>query len=78
MIVQLEKTADHISDWIKEYADNAGIKSLIVGLSGGIDSALVALLCKQTLIPTICVGLPCDSSSVASNADAFAKEFGGF
>lgn len=75
-IVDLEKTANHISNWIKEYANKAGIKTLVLGLSGGVDSALVALLCKRTGLPLLCVNMPCHSSDSAYNrAKAFADEY---
>lgn len=47
-----------ISDWIKSYCDNNNIKALVVGISGGIDSALVSTLCCFTGIRTIIVSLP--------------------
>ncbi len=75
-ITNLERTEKYIVKWIKDYAKNAGIKTLIVGLSGGIDSALVALLCKKTRIPTLCVNMPCHSSSFSyDRARSFAEEF---
>lgn len=75
-ILDCKKTANHISNWIKSYADNAGIQTLVLGLSGGIDSALVALLCKMTGKPLVCVNMPCHSSSSAFlRAEAFSKEF---
>ena len=37
--VELKK---RIVSWIKDYADSNGIKSLVVGVSGGIDSAVVS------------------------------------
>lgn len=72
MIIDLSKTEQYIIDWIKNYASAAGIKTLIVGLSGGVDSALVALLCTKTSIPTVCVAMPCHSSTSSLNR---AKEF---
>lgn len=75
MIKDLERTEKHIVNWIKEYAENAGIQALVVGLSGGIDSALTALLCKKTGIPTVCVALPCHSSGFSlERAKKFAVE----
>lgn len=75
-IVDCKKTSDHISNWIKGYATKAGIKTLVLGLSGGIDSALVALLCKQTGLPLICVNMPCHSSDTAwLRSEAFAKDY---
>jgi NAD+ synthase len=50
--------SNRITAWIKDYADSAGIKSLVVGVSGGIDSAVVSTLCAQTGIHTIAVSLP--------------------
>ena len=49
-----------VSDWIKKYATNAGVESLIVGVSGGIDSALVSTLCAMTGMKTIVVSMPID------------------
>lgn len=47
-----------ISNWIKEYAETNGIKSLVIGVSGGIDSALVSYLCALTGIKTYVVSMP--------------------
>ncbi len=76
-ILDAKKTADYISSWIKNYSDKAGLSSLIVGLSGGIDSALVALLCKKTGKQVLCINMPCHSSDSAyERANNFAQEFG--
>jgi NAD+ synthase len=76
-ILDYKKTANHITNWIKDYATKAGVKTLILGLSGGIDSALVALLCKRTGLPLLCVNMPCHSSNSAyERANKFASEFG--
>lgn len=50
--------SERITQWIKHYAESAGIKSLVIGVSGGIDSAVVSTLCAQTGIHTIAVALP--------------------
>ncbi len=65
MIKNHKETADYICAWIKDYATKARAKTLVLGLSGGIDSALCALLCKRTGIPLVCVNMPCHSSSSA-------------
>lgn len=75
-IVDLEKTANYISSWIKDYATSRGIQTLVLGLSGGVDSALVALLCKRTNLPLLCVNMPCHSSfSAFDRAFAFADDY---
>jgi NAD+ synthase len=49
---------DRITDWIRDYADQAGMKSLVVGISGGIDSAVVSALCARTGLHTVAVTMP--------------------
>lgn len=52
------KVAEHIVEWLKEYAENAKVKGFVVGISGGIDSAVTSTLCAKTGLPTLCVELP--------------------
>ena len=47
-----------IVNWIKDYADKNRIQSLVVGVSGGIDSAVVSTLCAETKLPTFPLGMP--------------------
>ena len=47
-----------ISDWIKQYAKDNKRKTLVVGISGGIDSSVVSTLCAMTKMPTIAVSMP--------------------
>jgi NAD+ synthase len=49
---------DRITTWIKDYATTAGMKSLVVGISGGIDSAVVSALCARTGLNTLAVTMP--------------------
>lgn len=49
---------DQITAWIKEYAQQANMKSLVVGISGGIDSAVVSALCARTGLDVIAVTMP--------------------
>ena len=44
---------DRIVNWIKDYATKSNKTSLVVGVSGGIDSAVVSTLCAKTDIKTI-------------------------
>ena len=47
-----------IVNWIKTYAKENKRKTLVVGISGGIDSAVVSTLCAMTKLPTIAVSMP--------------------
>jgi NAD+ synthase len=49
---------DQITAWIKNYADEANIKSLVVGISGGIDSAVVSALCARTGLNVFAATMP--------------------
>src|SRR6187401_169658 len=54
--------ADSIASWLRERASSAGSRGFVFGLSGGIDSAVVARLC-QMATPQRVVGvlMPCYS-----------------
>ena len=47
-----------ISDWISDYAKKNGIKQLVIGVSGGIDSAVTSTLAAETGLPTVVVSMP--------------------
>ena len=47
-----------ISNWILEYAEKNNISTLVVGVSGGIDSAVTSTLCAKTGLRTIVVNMP--------------------
>ena len=48
----------HITKWIKTYATKNKISTLVVGISGGIDSSVVSALCAETGLNTIVVQMP--------------------
>ena len=56
--MKTEKVAEHIIKWLKDYAENAKVKGFVIGISGGIDSALTSTLCAKTGFPTLCVEMP--------------------
>lgn len=56
--MQIEKVADHIINWLKDYATKANMKGFVLGVSGGIDSAVVSTLCAKTGLPTLCLEMP--------------------
>lgn len=56
--IPVEKVNNHIVNWLKRYAENAKVNGFVVGISGGIDSALTSTLCAQTGLETLCVEMP--------------------
>jgi len=56
--MQTEKVTKHIVKWLKDYATNAKIKGFVIGVSGGIDSAVTSTLCAETGLPLLCLEMP--------------------
>lgn len=56
--IQVEKVNEHIVSWLKTYANNAKVSGFVVGISGGVDSAVTSTLCAQTGLPTLCIEMP--------------------
>jgi NAD+ synthase len=50
-----KKVAEFISGWLKDYAGKANSNGYIIGISGGIDSAVTSLLCAQTGLKVLCL-----------------------
>jgi NAD+ synthase len=53
-----KKQINHIVKWIRSYARKNRIDTLVVGVSGGIDSAVVSTLCARTGLYVIAVSMP--------------------
>lgn len=56
--IQVEKVNLHIVNWLKEYAAKSKVNGFVVGISGGVDSAVTSTLCAQTGLTTLCVEMP--------------------
>jgi NAD+ synthase len=56
--MQKRKVIEHITDWLRNYAVKSNQKGYIIGISGGIDSALTSTLCAKTGLDVIIVTLP--------------------
>ncbi|MEC4051515.1 NAD(+) synthase [Myroides odoratimimus] len=69
---------DYIVNWLKEYAQNAKVSGYVIGISGGIDSAVTSTLCAMTGLPLLCVEMPIhqDPSQVSRAKEhiSFLKE----
>ncbi|MDY6905307.1 MAG: NAD(+) synthase [Thermodesulfobacteriota bacterium] len=56
--MQTDQVIDHITNWLKEYCTIAGMKGFVVGISGGIDSAVTSTLCAKTGRPVQVLNMP--------------------
>lgn len=48
----------HITNWLINYCDQAGSKGFVIGISGGIDSAVTSTLCALTHRKVVLVNMP--------------------
>ena len=53
-----EKVSKHIVSWIDNYINESGVKGIVVGVSGGVDSALTSTLCAETGQNVLCLEMP--------------------
>jgi NAD+ synthase len=61
----VEKVCNEAVEWIKDRVNSAGAKGVILGMSGGIDSAVVAALVKRAFPnDCFCVTMPCYSNPI--------------
>ena len=56
--MQTEKVITYIVDWLKDYATSAKMNGFVVGVSGGIDSAVTSTLCAKTGLDVLCLEMP--------------------
>jgi len=63
--MNLDKKIEYISNWINEYASSIQSQSisLVIGVSGGIDSAVTSTLCAKTGLNTIAISMPIKQNS---------------
>jgi NAD+ synthase len=76
--MKTREVVQYISDWLADYARDSEAKGFVVGVSGGIDSAVTSTLAARTGLPLLCVEMPIHQgvSQVARAKDhmAFLKD----
>ena len=73
-IKDYDRLAFDIDRWLKDYYYMHSIKAFVVGVSGGIDSAVVSTLCAKTELPTYVLTMPLHSKKGNTElSDAHAK-----
>lgn len=53
-----QETIQHIVSWLKQYSDQSNTNGFVIGISGGIDSALTSTLCAMTGKQVISLNMP--------------------
>jgi NAD+ synthase len=57
-ITNYSELETRIVSWLKDYALENNIKSFVIGVSGGIDSAVSSTLAAKTGLPVYAIGMP--------------------
>ena len=74
--MNIKEYKDYLVKFLKDYAINNHISGYILGVSGGVDSAVVAGLLKETELPTLCLIMPIESNPLdTEDAISVCKEF---
>ncbi|MFN7100953.1 MAG: NAD(+) synthase, partial [Flavobacterium sp.] len=70
-----EKINTQIVKWLTDYAKNAKSNGFVIGISGGVDSAVTSTLCAQTGMDVLCVEMPIhQAASHVSRAQEHIKQ----
>ncbi len=56
--MQTSLVAEHIKNWILNYSKLSKTKGFIIGISGGIDSAVTSTLAAATGLKIVCLEMP--------------------
>ncbi len=56
--MNFEKVKQHIVNWLLAYSNSSNTEGFVVGISGGIDSAVTSTLCALTGKPVIVLSMP--------------------
>ena len=57
-ITDYSKLKTNITDWMADYMKSSGMNCFVVGVSGGIDSAVASTLAAETRYNVIALGMP--------------------
>ena len=53
-----EKVKEYIANWLSNYVETSKTKGFVIGISGGIDSAVTSTLAAETGLPVLCIEMP--------------------
>jgi NAD+ synthase len=75
-ITDYSELKERIVDWLQKYVlENPSIKGFVVGVSGGIDSAVVSTLCAETGLPTYVLSMPLNQITSQSELSDIHRKF---
>jgi NAD+ synthase len=64
-----------IVQWLKDYITQSGMNGFVVGISGGIDSAVTSTLCAETGHPVLAVSMPIHQDPTLHDRSEIQKDW---
>ena len=61
--MDLSKVEHHIISWLTSYLKESSLHGFVIGVSGGVDSAVTSTLCAKTGFPTLVLNMPIHQKS---------------
>ena len=62
--MQTTAIINYISDWLLNYTKTSRAQGFIIGISGGVDSAVTSTLAAKTGLPLLCVEMPIHQNKI--------------
>jgi len=76
--MKTKQIIDHIVKWLNTYCETSGLNGFVVGISGGIDSAVTSTLCAKTDKKVFALNMPIyqapEQESLSSSHIAWLEE----
>jgi NAD+ synthase len=66
--MEYSKVEAFITNWLSDYLESSSLKGFVVGVSGGVDSAVTSTLCAKTKKQTLVINMP-----ILQNAQQFDR-----
>ena len=75
--MEVSKKVIFIKDWIFNYVNSMPVKaqSLVIGISGGIDSSVTSTLCAMTGLKTIVLTMPIKQNTDQNDLSLLHKKW---
>ena len=69
------KKINQIINWLNDYATDSNMNGFVIGISGGIDSAVTSTLCAMTAFPVLAVSIPIHQNPTLDNRSEIQKDW---
>jgi NAD+ synthase len=74
MEIYLIMVRDKIVTWLRDYMEDSNMKGFVIGVSGGIDSAVTSVLCAETGYPVLAVSMPIHQNEILHSRSELQKD----